>query len=564
MAGSAFGLPEIASLYDPSVAVDEVQLQRQQQLAQALRQMSLRNTGQTQMAGNVAIKNSPLEGVAQALQAYKANQLDAQSDAQRLALNQRMAQAMASALQEGQPQAPQQAPAPVTDASVPAGSSASPPAASAGAPAPASAPAGGSGPSMAALLRGSIVNSIGGPAMGSAYAKQFEPTDIERQLNAAGITDSTMRHQLIQANIAKQNYIAPVSGRPGGYLQSPTTGAITNLPATPPGYASIQDPNSPTGFRTVPQPGGPEALQGSAASTAIGKTYGEPSATLNAVGQPNPIQPLSTTLGYGNMGNVTPGQQAARDDQRKQILTQELANTTDPVNRGLIQKELDNTQGGKAYTQPGAAYAAPPLGTEQAQTGLDKSWEALKAQNREASNTKSYLQNIVQAAQSGAITGPGADRREMIQGMLQLAGINESVNENAVSQTQLLNKYHNKIVTQLGQGGLGTDAARAMLDSAYPGAPMNVGAIKEAAANLNGAQDMVQAKTRLLQDSALKRDTNTYTQKEIQFDQAADPRIWQWKSIQDPQARSAFAKQLMQQDPTIANRIKALEGMGAL
>jgi hypothetical protein len=62
----------------------------------------------------------------------------------------------------------------------------------------------------------------------------------------------------------------------------------------------------------------------------------------------------------------------------------------------------------------------------------------------------------------------------------------------------LLDKYANQIVTRLGQGGLGTDAARAMLESAYPNKHMNLPAIREAVANLSGAQDMVQAKARYL------------------------------------------------------------------
>jgi hypothetical protein len=75
---------------------------------------------------------------------------------------------------------------------------------------------------------------------------------------------------------------------------------------------------------------------------------------------------------------------------------------------------------------------------------------------------------------------------------------------------------------------------------------------------------MTMAKSRFLQDAAIKRDSTAYQQREIQFDQAADPRIWQYKSIRDPEQRKAFARQLMQQDPSLPDRIKKLESLGAL
>ena len=138
------------------------------------------------------------------------------------------------------------------------------------------------------------------------------------------------------------------------------------------------------------------------------------------------------------------------------------------------------------------------------------------------------------------------------------------MNENAVTQTQLLDKYHNQIVSRLGQGGLGTDQARAILDSAYPGKAMNIQAIQEAAGNLKGAQAMIQAKTNLLLDPATNRDTTSYQKMEIQFDQAADPRIWQLQAL-PPDQQKAFVQSLSpQQAADFMKRRAALKQMGAL
>lgn len=536
MGQDAFGL---ASLYDPSIATDEAALQRQMALAQALRQQSLLEQGRTQMAGNVAVRNSPLEGVAKVVQALRANQLDSQTDTSRQALSTKAMAAMAQLLRGDQPGAP----------AGPSGPSA--------APAEGGVPSGGGGMGLPQLLRGSMINQLGGPAMAGAYAKNFEPLDIDRQLKASGIDpNSALGRQYKQDHLAKENYMPPANIRPGGYTQDPRTGAVQNYPQVPPGFQAV--PDGKGGFSITPVQGGTEAIAASTGAKAGAEAKFQPETVFNPRTNAPEIRSRAEVL------NVSPQEQAGRDVGRMGLLLEEqrklaAQGKTDPALEREIQ--FASRQSGAFQAGPAVGQAA---GAEAQQKALSTKWEALQGQNREAANTKSYLQNIVQAARSGAITGPSADRREMIQGMLQLAGINEKVNENATTQTQLLDKYHNQIVTRLGQGGLGTDAARSMLDSAYPGRAMNTGAIEEAAANIGGAQDMLQAKTRFLQEHAIKQDAGEYARREILFDQAADPRIFQLKAIRDPQARAAFAKSLMAQDPSIAQRVKALESAGAL
>jgi len=111
---------------------------------------------------------------------------------------------------------------------------------------------------------------------------------------------------------------------------------------------------------------------------------------------------------------------------------------------------------------------------------------------------------------------------------------------------------------------MGTDSARAILQSAYPNAHMTPAAINEAADNLIGAQQMTQAKAKILAPLRNAGDAQGYTNTELQFDQSADPRIFQYANIKDPTARAAFAKNLMQQDPTIVNKIQSLQKLGAL
>ena len=555
MAGTAFGLPQIASLYDPSVAVDQQALERQMQIAQALRQQSMTPVDTSgRQIGGMGYRVSPWEGVAKVMQGVMANRQDTANDRARMALNLQMAKALGigqpqtGQTPQGQPSGPQM--------STPSNPQFSVPPSQGQQPQQPSGPLGGGniGTAMQMGLLGQI-----SPEYAAAVSKNYEPTDLARGLRLAGIDEnSALGHQLAQDAIAKQNYIAPVSIRPGGGFMDPTTKKITVLPQSSPGFVPVQDQTSPTGFTTIQQPGGPQAVQASAKAQAAGTAGAEPYPTKDIVGNPQPIKSRAAVLGLEPSDTqVPPAVQASRDQTRSQMLAAELRGETNQNSPAAQAIKTEQAAMG------GGSYAESPLGTAEAQKSLNDKWEALQSQNREASNTKSYLQNIVTAADKGAITGPGADRREMIQGMLQLAGIKEDVNTNATTQTQLLNKYANQIITRLGQGGLGTDAARSMLSSAYPGQEMNTQAIHEAVGNLNGAQDMTQAKTRFLQDAAAQRNSTAYSRKEIQFDQAADPRLFEYKAITDPAAKQAFAKQLFAQDPTAPQRIDALEKMGA-
>lgn len=547
---SAFGL---TSLYDPSIAVDQAALDRQMALAQALRQQAMTPVDVSgRQIGGVAYKVSPLEGLAKALQAYQANKADEANDKSRLGLSQKTAAALQQMVSGMFGDSPSGAPAPVSEPNGgrPAGVTADAMTAG-GFPQPAQPTALAQvapnpqadkmrRAAMAAFMRGDNETAS------KLIANMLEFTPEQKNMAAKNIDPA----RLGAAEVAKVEKEANAPTRLGANFYGTPKGEIVGLPGSVAGSINVQDPGVPGGWRSVPQAGALPAIKAATTAETLGKNPGR-----DAQGNPLPFdEPMQ----------VPPAVQAGRDDQRRKILEAELAQEKDPKNRAAIQTELNALGGGTAMVPRKGVYAEPPLGTEHAQRGLDTSWEALKTANREAQNTKSYLQNIVTAAEKGAIVGPGAERRELIQGMLQLAGIKEEVNTNATTQTQLLNKYSNQIVARLGQGGLATDAARAILQSAYPGQHMNVEAIREAVGNLSGAQDMTMAKSRFLQDSAIKRDTTAYQQREIQFDQAADPRIWQAKAIKDPERRKAFMRELVQQDPTLPQRVKALEGMGAL
>lgn len=208
------------------------------------------------------------------------------------------------------------------------------------------------------------------------------------------------------------------------------------------------------------------------------------------------------------------------------------------------------SQGGK----PVVSNYAP--GTQES---LDKKWEAQQAKNRDAQTTISYLQNIKDNADRAA-TGRFTDRIQFTNGLLSLVGDKKATTQEEANQ--LMQKNGALIVTRLSQMGMNTDAARDIAESSTPNAKMNVGAIKEAADNIIGAQKMEQARTNLLQKHGDTRNPIGYSQTENQFNKLADPTIFQAHNIADPTTRRAFIQNQLKKDPTFLDRYKQLQTLG--
>lgn len=231
----------------------------------------------------------------------------------------------------------------------------------------------------------------------------------------------------------------------------------------------------------------------------------------------------------------------------------------------MYARATGGTPGASQGTHGAPMAAQPPLGQGQFAQGqvqqMQQRWGALRDQNANAQTVISQLQNISSLAPA-AITGAEADKRAYVNGLLSLVGIPGA--QDAKTATDLLGKYSNQIVAKLGQGGLGTDAARSIVEAGNPNAHMTVPAIQEAVRNLQGQYQMVQAKTNLLQQFANGNNPAAYSKAETVFDQNADPRIWEYQSIQDPMMRQKFAAGVLKQDPKFGQKIQALEKLGAL
>jgi soluble lytic murein transglycosylase-like protein len=459
-------------------------------------------------------------------------------------------------------------------------------------------------------------------------AGAYTPTELMRTMRAKGIDPSSPQgQQILQENIDKTNYIPPTALRTPIFF-NPKTGKTETVPADQleAGYGAqyraenraksdyqtsqVWDPTANNGnggfvYKTTTQIA--DAARGGLPPDQQAIVQTESGGNQNAVSvkgaqgawqvmpntQANPgfgvtpakdnspqeldrvghdyYQAMVQRYGNPTLGaiayNMGPG--ATDAWMKKGAKFEDLpAETRNYVGKVSTLTALNTTQQQPSQPQNGKGpmAAAPPTGfpkgQEDLQGDLTQKWKPLNEMNGQAQVTSSYLQNIKNLANKAAV-GPMSDKIDYANGLLSVAGISEKAKD-AVTANDLLDKYSNQIVSRLGTGGLGTDAARSILQSAYPNAHMTKEAINEAADNLIGANEMIKAKAKILQPHYLNRDPVGYAQKEMVFDQNADPRIWQYKAITDPKVRQNFAKQIIAQDPTFPSKIKALEQIGAL
>ncbi|VVE00788.1 hypothetical protein PIN31115_02092 [Pandoraea iniqua] len=100
-------------------------------------------------------------------------------------------------------------------------------------------------------------------------AGQYKPAEIVSQLRAAGIDpSSTLGQQLAQQSLVKANYIAPVSLRPGGYMFDPMSGKTQQMPHVPDGFTAVSGQDGQ--WNIVPVQGGLGAIADTTAARARG------------------------------------------------------------------------------------------------------------------------------------------------------------------------------------------------------------------------------------------------------------------------------------------------------
>lgn len=370
-----------------------------------------------------------------------------------------------------------------------------------------------------------------------AQAQAFKPADIVSQIRAVGVDpNSAFGRQLAQQALAKANYIAPTSVRPGGSLYDPTTGRMMTTPAAAPeGFQNVQDPQSGQWY-TVPVQGGVGAVKSSAAANAIGKAYGSVTPAYNGT------QPVFANAGA--LADQTAGGGTA-------VSPQAGAGAVNAGRFGGYQAPGSTLAPSLA---PGVAGAADKV----AGANADRYNQAVQF-GVDSATRQNVLDNIMQLSQSGVQTGPGSDWQNNVKGLIANSPVLSKAFpswQGSVSDYQELKKYLNQNGLRAWQaaGGTGTDTQMDAAMHANPNDTMFPQALQTMAAWAKAGELAGSARANFYQQF---KNNNGGVSNLDQADQTwrnnFDPKVFQLETY-SPQQRTALlnsltpaqAKQLMQ------------------
>jgi hypothetical protein len=196
--------------------------------------------------------------------------------------------------------------------------------------------------------------------------------------------------------------------------------------------------------------------------------------------------------------------------------------------------EVVSATGAKQMIGPMSQRGTTPLTTNlgPAQTALltaggetiGSDLQITLKEGAEAPGRVAIFQNIKKFTPD-AFTGVGGQRKELAAGILNAIGI-PAYEAEKVSTEQLAK---NSALLTLAGGN--TDAARALAEVATPNKKLDEKAILAIANQMIGIENMKIAKSNYL--GPVQNDAIQYGQRKLQFDQIADPRIFQEMTAQD-------------------------------
>lgn len=386
--------------------------------------------------------------------------------------------------------------------------------------------------------------------------KYNEPTEFAKMLVQAGIDpQSAIGRQLIQANIAKSNYVAPVNARPGSILRDAfSQKPVAFNPTIPEGGSPVFDASGNV-TAVNPIPGVNEIVRGLSAAKAGGTAQYTPYAGFTATGQPAPVQSVANVLGGGAPAahpTVTPDAQLKAMQEALPLKLAERDAMPPGKDREALNREIQRDQNAILRKQPFSAstgassgtYAAPPLGAVAEADATSKhsaenavsSYNQIHSAAQTAPRTIGLLQTISQLADK-TMVGPGSDKVQFVNGVLNTLGITPGADQ--AQNYQIMKKNLNMIVgaQRSAAGGGGTDALQNLLEAANPDVKaMNAPALKEAAQELIAYQRMLQAHDRILPNPK-ETSTLNFQKAQTQLSRFSDPRLWQLEHAENDAER---------------------------
>ena len=228
----------------------------------------------------------------------------------------------------------------------------------------------------------------------------------------------------------------------------------------------------------------------------------------------------SATIQTGLFGQQRPGEALPGT-----LVEAQIPPTTEVVDRVTGERRLVGPM-----SQRGGAPLVTGLGP--AQTGLlgaggasiSEDFKTTVKDAAEAPSRVAIFQNIKKFAPD-SFTGVGGQRKELAAGILNAIGVpayeQEKVNTEELAKNSAL----------LALAGGNTDAARALAEVATPNKKLNEKAILAIADQMIGIENMKIQRSNYL--TPAQNDATQYGRRKLEFDQIADPRIFQEMTAQD-------------------------------
>ncbi len=563
-----FGNP--ANLIAPDLTVQQAQIQRQQDLIDALRQQSMQQVD----GGRGAI--SWTQGLAKVADALASRSMQKRNDQRAVTLNQAIAQRMRPMFgARGEPggitgEAPpasngtfsgpptldpkggDPASMPVSPAMSPA-----PPSPAQTAP-PQSSPAAGPSSPMAGPASRGPWSLSGDPNQdmsdymlnpdkyGEAVISSHAPIDISKQLMQAGIDpNSTLGHQILQANLAKQNYIAPVTARGNSWSISPD-GKRTYNPGLPEGSEPVFDGSgNVAGVKMID--GTVQAISAVSGAKAGADASAKAPYELVTVVDPKSGAsyqvPKSTITGGGTPGSA-PGGGSPRGG----------------LNDFYGRPSGGAPRGNQSGLGPGGQSAATTAGTNSA-----NGFNAALSAGEQAKNSIHTIDNMLTAA-NGLQTGTGAGAiSEAKSGWNVIAPKSMQFDTRDIAKFDELKKNAATLGEQLSNGaGGGTDARLHNALNSLPNANYSPAAIQEVGTNLKALQSAALARSQAAARYMQQNGPDSYPAFQSAWQKSYNPDLFYHLQKGGPAAVAAWTKGMGATTKTqVLEQYRALKAMGA-
>lgn len=287
--------------------------------------------------------------------------------------------------------------------------------------------------------------------------------------------------------------------------------------------------------------------------TNIPKTLDPTTATspVSVMGPDNTpgIVPRNTLPGFGGAGSPPP-----------------LPTVAQPANMPTGNGQAAPLPGGPAPGAPrGFVPTGAPMGVAGSNDGnvqtVNTHWNQLNNDANNAQTNIGLAQNI-KAYATQAATGKQGDKLAAANGLLSVFGVGGQTDLNTA--TDLLQKNMARLSLSSRSAAGGTDAAGTLATAANPHGSMTMTAIKDAADQVIGSQQMALSEQKLLQPFKLSNNVAGYQQAQTQFNQAADPRIWQFQNMDHDQQVKFVGSMKPADQASFHKKIQTLEGLGAI